>query len=199
MKIVGFAGKAGSGKDTLADFLQEIDPSLSRYAFAQPIKDMLLAGLGLAPSEYDDRSKKEAVIPGLGFSYRRAAQTLGTEWGRSLNADLWLELAKQEAESLSNARGKGLIITDVRFPNEAQWIRSAGGTVVHVIRPEAVTPDNPGHASEAGLTVEAADWTIFNDQDLAALEASAEMIYENLIRCSFIYETCNEPSRRKLS
>ena len=81
--LIGLTGRARVGKDTAASFLAN-DYLLKRYAFAQPIKDAAEA-MGFARSVYDNDDMKERVIQGLGVSYRRILQTLGTEWGRSLN------------------------------------------------------------------------------------------------------------------
>ncbi len=77
MLLIGFAGPAGSGKDTGADYLAE-KYSLERASFAQPLKAMLTT-IGIV--EPPSREAKEAEMPEWGFSYRQAAQKLGTEWG----------------------------------------------------------------------------------------------------------------------
>ena len=60
-----------------------------------------------------------------------------------------------------------LAITDVRYPNEAERIRSLGGVVWEVVRPGVVSD---GHASEQPLPAELVDWQIVNDGDLDTLK-----------------------------
>ena len=63
-------------------------------------------------------------------------QTLGTEWGRELvHPHLWILLANERLKVLRGA-GIGMLISDVRFQNEADWIRSEGGIVLEIRRPE---------------------------------------------------------------
>lgn len=160
--LVGLAGPAGVGKDTTANILEE---PRYHYAFARPLKAMLSAIELYEPR----RADKEKLIPGLGFSYRQAAQTLGTEWGRALHPELWLELAKREWEKRGDGETrwakKGdtfMVLTDVRFENEAQWIRE-NGTVVHIYgRQTTIEGQAAAHASETGLAVWPEDYRLDN-------------------------------------
>jgi len=160
--LIGLTGPAGVGKDTVAYILKAIY-SVETYAFAKPIKDMLKA-IGI--TEPADRKDKELVRPEWGFSYRRAAQLLGTEWGRELNPELWLNLAKIHIKSES----KRLCITDVRFENEASLIRSSGGTIWHMTgRQSSIHDANKAHQSEAGIAIHKNDHIIVNDGSLIQL------------------------------
>lgn len=73
------------------------------------------------------------------------------------------------------------IITDTRFPNEAQAIKDAGGLVIRVDRP-GVKPIND-HPSEVGLDNWKFDYKIANVSDLKALTGTVEMILvkENIL------------------
>lgn len=167
MKVIGFCGPAGSGKDTCGAFLIE-NYGFQRLSFAAPIYDMLeIMGMG-RPKTQDE---KEAIIDDLGCSWRHMAQTLGTEWGRALvHQDLWIILAKRKV--LANP-DKNYVITDVRFENEAAMIREVGGLVVHLTgRKAEMTAATQGHASEGGLQRDYRDEFITNGgsmQDLHEL------------------------------
>ena len=148
MKIIGLTGLAGSGKDTVRSYLQE-QHAFAGMAFADPIRSMLAALLrevGASEDWMTDRLLKEGTIPALGTSYRHLAQTLGTEWGRSVNPEFWLRIAQARLEVMREAGVKCVVISDVRFLNEAHWISSEGGQVWRIDRPqaEAVRP----HQSE---------------------------------------------------
>lgn len=154
--LIGFTGPAGVGKDEAARRLNLLLPHYDTYAFAKPIK-AALAALGF--QEPTTREEKESVIPDLGSSYRRLAQTLGTEWGRNcIRSDFWLWQAQQRA-----AKQPNLLITDVRFENEAAWIREVGGLMVHVYgRETTVARQEAQHASEAGVTIRAGAYMLPN-------------------------------------
>jgi hypothetical protein len=88
-------------------------------------------------------------------------QTLGTEWGRGLiHPDLWLLIAEKEVEAI-HASGYHAAITDVRFENDAKFIREHGGVVWHIKR-DSVTPVN-AHVSEQGITFVKGDVLIDNN------------------------------------
>lgn len=177
MKLIGIHGKAGAGKDTIGDYLAERHGFMS-FGFANPIKCMIDTAFG--PIRWNDRKEKEAPLPGIGKSPRQLAQTLGTEWGRQLvHPDIWVILMEQtvfevqRAEWADGAGVRGVVITDVRFENEATWIRSRGGEVWHVRRDTAGVTDHP---SENGIDVRDGDRVILNRGTIAELHASVERL-----------------------
>lgn len=163
--LIGIAGRARSGKDTVANFIIAAIGGY-RYSFADPIRAML-APLGVNMSDPYWQARKEELIPALGVSPRRMMQTLGTEWGRQLiNPDLWLIMAHQRL--LQN--GPGMVIPDVRFDNEAAWIRKHGGRIIHVFRPDTKAVE--AHASEDGIEMQDTDVRLFNSGTLEELQLS---------------------------
>jgi hypothetical protein len=156
--LVGICGAAGCGKDTLAEMLS-ITEGYTIYRMADPIKRGLEKMFDLHRSVWDDRRNKEAVIEDINASPRELAQTLGTEWGRlCINPDLWVILADREFNEV-----KRMIVPDIRFNNEAEWIARKGGTLIHIVRPgQAFIPEND-HASEAGIHRDLINHTIYND------------------------------------
>lgn len=161
--LIGLTGYAGTGKDTVRAILQA-QHGFTGLAFADPIRAMLrelLTSNGISDACMDDRALKEAVIPLLGVSYRQLAQTLGTEWGRSLRSDFWLRVAGAYMADLEDAGHTHFVISDVRFANEAAWVRQRGGLIWRVQRAQAPAV-NP-HISESGVDQIKPDWTIHND------------------------------------
>jgi hypothetical protein len=69
-----------------------------------------------------------------GLTPRYALQTLGTEWGRALRDDVWVQYGIHRAQNLG---ADFAVISDCRFPNEAALIREAGGEVWRIFRPGA--------------------------------------------------------------
>jgi hypothetical protein len=174
--IVGLTGLAGSGKDTAAQYLTEAlrarAHTVDTIAFADPIRQML-AALGVSHADMADRDRKERPIEGFnGASYRHMAQTLGTEWGRQcMGQSFWLARAQARLDRASEV-GKApdfLIITDLRFLNEVNWVLAKGGVVVRVQR--ANTQATRPHESEVQLANYAAQHTLANDADLINLRS----------------------------
>ena len=104
----------------------------------------------------------------VGFiSPRRAYQLVGTEWGRSIKDTIWLDIA---TENIS----KGTIVTDVRFPNERDWLDSLGGKLIHVDRGGYTRTGETSHSSEAGLEIKGDDWVLYNKGSLEDLRENVE-------------------------
>lgn len=166
MNIIGLCGAAGSGKNTVGELICGLSDA-TQIAFADPIYDAVSAITGLSRGQLSDRTIKEEPIDWLGRSPRELLQTLGTEWGRdSVHKEIWVRRAMRRAE----AAGGLVVITDVRFDNEAQAIHDAGGEVWEVRRRGAGIPGN--HASEAGVSDHLIDLRIDNHGTIGGLAAA---------------------------
>lgn len=169
-RLIGLCGYAGSGKDTVRDLLEA--RGFSGFAFADPIRAMLRALLesnGICSGYMDERALKEAVIPSLDVSYRHMAQTLGTEWGRGcLRDDFWLRIAGAHmADAVYFAGAERFVVSDVRFLNEAEWVKQRGGVLWYVERTSAVPVR--AHLSESEIARLTVDRVIPNNGTLAEL------------------------------
>lgn len=180
--LIGLHGLARSGKDTTAAYIAAHYAFLT-YALASPLKAALAEMFNLTQAQIEG-DQKEVLLPSIGKSPRQLMQLLGTEFGRHLvHDDLWLILAQQNIANLldlSSAWAGGVVISDVRFENEAAWVRAQGGVVVHIYRPE-VCGVNP-HSSEAGIAVHDNDFNIRNDADLQHLYAQVDHLLVILLR-----------------
>ena len=180
--IIGITGRAGAGKDTVADILKRTYP-VATWAFAFPIKRMLNTILDVSIDAWKDREWKEAVLPSIGYSPRKLAQTLGTEWGReALDENFWVRIAMAEAENFRfDYPTWDLAITDCRFENEADAIRARGGVIWHVVRPGDADATKSEHSSEAGVKIRLEfDMVIVNNAGLPELEQAVFKAYEKL-------------------
>ncbi len=167
--LIGLCGPAGAGKDTVAKHMANC--GFTRYTMAMPLKRGLEAMLGIDLDTWDDRVRKEAVIPWLGKSPRQVAQTLGTEWGRQhVHPDLWVMLMLRQWDEVRQSRSPRMVVTDVRFDNEAQTIINSGGTVWRVER-ESVAPVS-AHVSEKGISPALIEGVVKNTGSLDQLEVN---------------------------
>lgn len=167
--IVGFTGLAGSGKDTAGAVLTS-RLGFTRFAFADPVKAALSAMFYWPPEQWSDRKWKESNFPGKDYSPRFLAQTLGTEWGRrTVDNNFWIDITESRIRSLGAQR---VVITDVRFDNEARWIQRLGGWVIEIARPGAPAVNN--HVSEEGVNPALIDFTLLNHGPKENFEAQIE-------------------------
>lgn len=180
--IIGLHGLARTGKDTAARYLAAHYALLS-YAFADPLKAAIMQMFNLT-AEHIEGALKEEPLPSIGKSPRQLMQLLGTDWGRDMvHRELWLLLAEQNLHNLAELNqdsALGAILRDVRFENEASWVRSKGGVIVHIHRPTAQAVAT--HASESGIAVHDNDFVIHNDEDLPHLYKQLDRLMALLMR-----------------
>lgn len=187
MKLIGICGPARSGKDTSADFLVE-NYGFRQQAFADPLRDALSAMLGLSQVDFTDNKEIDLML--VGRSPRYLMQTLGTEWGRDMvNPSIWTRLAS--ARLLQAGRAM-TVFSDVRFENEAAWIRGCGGKVLFLERPSA--PAVRKHSSESVAIPCPGDYTICNDGSLADLYKSLMRIMAAVGVAPLHYDIADKPS-----
>lgn len=138
--IIGVVGFIGSGKGTAADILVE-KHGFVKLSFADAVKDATAAIFGWqrsllegdTPESREFRETKDewwSAKFGRDFTPRLALQLMGTEAGRDVfHDDVWVLALERKAEMYQN-----VVIADVRFPNEMEWMRSKGGFAVRVSR-----------------------------------------------------------------
>ena len=202
MALIGLAGLAGTGKDTIADWW--IDDHLAlRAAFANPLKYGLAFSLGLPIELFFDRDRKEQPVDWLGKSPRELMQLFGTEWGRThLGEDIWIRVADRMRGGVMDApefaHVPALVYTDVRMENEADWIREQGGWIVHVVRP-GVDPA-AHHASESGVQLKPGDVVIRNVSTLEHLRQVADAVFRSIVETeAFLAEVDDEPTTEEVT
>lgn len=190
--IVGFSGRARSGKDTAADYLVE-HFGFTKLAFADPLKQGVNTMLGL-PSRVPDEHK-DRPLPFLPeVTLRQVYQKIGTEGARSLHPDFWVALlVRRMKEILENEGVFQFVISDVRFENEADLIRSLDGMLIRVEREEAKPPRSPWwkfwevdeHISESGLTPCCTDLVVANNGTLEEFEGKIHRIAMDELNLAF--------------
>lgn len=189
VKLIGITGKAGAGKDTIADYLYNTYKDYYYEPFAWGLKQAAKAAFCLEDANVTDRELKEQVNEFWGVSPRSILQFMGTEFFRDnaqkllpgIGSDFWikrmygrLEGLLAEEDSGAYEPGDTIIIPDLRFQNEYDFIRKNGGIVIHVKRPEATGEVGiTGHASEAGFIFtsypKGENYEVINDGTIADL------------------------------
>ena len=109
----------------------------------------------------------EALDLGAPRSARQIMQWWGTEYRRHTSPGYWLN-ALQDRIAFEQYEHDLIVITDVRFADEAQLVRDAGGQIWQVIRPGF--GDGPArHVSETAGTEFAPTVVIYNSGSLGDL------------------------------
>lgn len=154
--IIGFSGAISSGKDTAALIAQHAYPGMKfkRVSFADALKQAYSVMTGIAWQ--NTKEFKESMCPVFKVSRREVLQRMGTNALRNnFDKDIWINIVKHKY-------GEGnLIISDVRFDNEAQWIRDSGGVVIQIERTDGAEKSIYAyHESENGVK---GDFVVKND------------------------------------
>lgn len=138
--LIGIVGFINAGKGTVGDILEQ--KGFLKDSFAKPLKDAcaIIFGWPRELLEGDTEvSRKWREEPdafwtekfGYTFKPRMALQLMGTEAGRNVfHKDIWV------ASLLNRAKGRDVVVTDVRFQNEIKYIQNSGGFVIRVKRGE---------------------------------------------------------------
>jgi hypothetical protein len=182
-KLIGLTGHMQAGKDSIGKILVE-EHGFQRFAFADQLKSMALALNPLVPcEEWVFQSKYvglAAYVREWGWErakgnpeVRRFLQVLGTEGVREhIGEDAWVQALETKLDAAGWEVFEGqhedfdVVVTDARFPNEADWVHELGGQVWRVVRPGHA---GDGHASEALVDGLPADFEIANDGTLEQL------------------------------
>jgi hypothetical protein len=165
MILLGLTGRAGSGKDTVADYLAK-RYDVTRLSFAAPLKMLACKWFGFSDEQVNTLEGKETPDPrwcgpdGKPRTPREVLQLIGTEGFRAVDPDFWLKIARRSVEECAACSDEGVAFTDLRFPNEAAMIRSLGGYVVRVIKEGGTGTTHVAHASETLLDSIVADFVM---------------------------------------
>lgn len=168
--IIGLSGYAQSGKDSVAEILVN-QYGYTRVAFADPIRELLYE---MNPTVKDGGYRVQGVVDGYGWDVAKTAfpevrtllQNLGVGARKIFGEDFWVD------QALRNVTADGdYVITDVRFPNEANFIRDYEGSQIWRIKRPNVEAVNL-HVSETAMDGEKVDQIFLNNgtlEDLAVL------------------------------
>jgi hypothetical protein len=166
--IIGLCGAAGSGKDTAAAHLVSVH-GFEALAFADPINDMLALALdnyGIDHAVLHDRALKEQPLAGVPGqpSPRELKQRLGDAF-RGVDPDWFAHDLAHRAGLHDLPRSAPvhdrIVITDVRYPNEAALVRRLGGVLIHLQRDSAAPVR--AHTSEEWAGLLDADISLVNN------------------------------------
>ena len=140
--IIGVTGFIGSGKDAIADYLCTFH-GFKRISFAASLKDAVAQVFGWDREMLEGTTKKsrewrEQVDPWWAerlnmpkLTPRWILQQWGTEVCRkNFHSDIWVASVENKLRQTQD----DIVITDCRFANEVDAIKSAGGITMRVQR-----------------------------------------------------------------
>lgn len=184
--IVGLAGKARSGKDTVADYLASLlgGYDFLKTGFADELKKQVMRHFCLSFDQlYGSKKEKpdtryKRMDKNSFWTPREIMQKYG-EFMRSIDSEYWVNILFRSAEE----RGySNILITDVRYKNEAHACKERGGHLVKVVRDGADRIADSSHISENDLDdYEDFDFVIDNNGGLDDLKENTKKL-ANIIK-----------------
>lgn len=128
------------------------------HAFADKLKLCASIILGEDKDAFEVESEKNSKTrlhitdqEGKLITNRKFLQLFGTEVGRAIDPNLWVKsLLADYREAVFSAEINHIpdwIVTDVRFPNEAEAIKAEGGILIRVNRDTSVVDDHPSETA----------------------------------------------------
>jgi hypothetical protein len=186
MILIGISGKRGTGKDSLASILRNKYGFLN-LPFAEELKSAVREEFRLT-RDHTDGWLKETPLPTYpGFTPREIMIRYG-QFFRQFDKNWWVEKVFDKMQQIKTLKSYGdemrVSISDVRFINEAQYIKKQGGILVRLERkPELnIYKGVVDDISETDLDLyDNFDYTIDSDHNisLSDLEVAADMIVAN--------------------
>lgn len=180
--IIGLGYQARVGKGEVAKWLKDTHGFIE-VAFAGALKAACRSIFGLTHSQLygDDKDRKDSFWDD---TPRNILQLVGTECLRKgYRDDVWVKALERKIVDHPMAHRESYVISDCRFQNEAVAIKSWGGKLVRIIRPDAPQIATGSHASELALQGWGDwDYTLINNLTLDDLHAKVDIMLEGFRR-----------------
>jgi hypothetical protein len=200
--ILVICGLKGSGKDTIGDYLIQ-NYNFKRFHFGDALKDVCSILFGWTRKLLEGDTKESRIFretediwwsKKLGFKItpRIAFQKIGTDVIRKhFHMDIWTLIIERRISEFQNKHNtQNIVITDCRFQNEIQMVRSYGAKLISVYRnlPEWFIPYKKGeisapenvHVSEYDWIRTEFDFEIKNEGTYKNLYETIELYYQSL-------------------
>lgn len=184
MYKIAIVGKANSGKDTIAKLfgrrLKETK-HVGRFrsmAFADPIKEIIRVMFPSIPRKhlYGSSKYRSEVIPGafkdgVPLTIRQLLIDIGTSLGRGYSDSIWLDNFDNRLDHPNRyQRHSPVIVTDTRFRNEFDHLKSKGFKMVKVIRDSYLVSNHISETEQDSIKNGEFDIIINNNGSLADLK-----------------------------
>lgn len=184
-KLIGIVGPIGSGKTFTGEYLCN-DHGYVQYAIAEPLKAMARV---LGFDKVDGTQKEKLQIhPEWGISTREFLQKFGTEVCRdflpkvlpdmNLKPSIWLKMF----DTYWDSQPGNVVVSDVRFADEAESIRAKGGLLIRLVRVDGCFNEEKTHVTESESMKIVCDLEVKN----CGTEFFIDTLIEKLKRVDFL-------------
>jgi len=130
--LIGICGKLGVGKDYITTnyiipLLEQKREQFLQLAFADQIKVNVMSKMNVPYREvYETKTKETRIL----------LQEEGTRIRNEVSPTIWIDYLHNWIEVFRNRGIAHFIISDVRFKNELEYIKSNGGILIKIVAPQ---------------------------------------------------------------
>ena len=194
--LIGFTGKAESGKNSASVCAEELIKSsgysLYSLAFADSVKELAAKVFNVPHHKFI--VNKHQICEKWGMTYRELLQLFGTDFARDMiHPDFWVKKFDERFKELSSNGTNIVLVTDVRFNNEAEYIINKGGAIISIERPvpNKLNTAAQSHKSEIPIADTYIFKTIQNDGNLTHLCKAVEFALKPILLSNFLDRDTN--------
>lgn len=171
MQLIALSGGKGHGKDTFAKVLVEEMEKAGMlgvtHSFAYSMKRGLAEIFGADVWAFHNHLMKEMPLQGVSFTPREvmmwANDAFKTKFGRAVFLQPAIGHYARWQRTPELSKPDAVIFTDLRFLEEASWVKHEMGFIVEVLNPAKAENEAPvAHESEAKQCRSMVDHTVFN-------------------------------------
>jgi len=178
--IIAFGHQKQVGKDTAVNTIYREYDNVIKYSLAGPLYEIcgLLNREFYSKNYYDANPEKKSIPMSNGKTPRQFLIEVGQKMKEVCGRDCWVNLAIDTAEKI---KPKHLLISDVRYREEAEKLKNEGAIFVKVVRPDLEHTSD--EADDDLLDWDGWDHTLVNDGSRDLLETRALLLYERVRLC----------------
>lgn len=142
--LIAFTGLKGSGKSTAAELIAD-HYDYRVVSFADKVREIAAKLFGFDLAKLKDPDYKEEYVEELGKTRREVLQWVGMTMRDTYGADFWIRKMEENIREANNRwPHRNYVIDDVRFPNEAEWVKQQGGVVCGIVDTNIMHEDEMG-------------------------------------------------------
>ena len=186
-KLIGLHGLKESGKSTFASLLISLcNKRVHVLNFAKPMKEMLVNYFYLTEDQCCGEEKNTEIIwqkqKGLPYTAREFMQFFATDICRDqIDKQIWIKLLLLNNKKLLSDTDNLIVIDDVRFENEVEFLKSKGACLIKLDRSDYFH-ENDNHESEKGLSDDLFDHVFYSGGTLLEYQKRIIKFYKDELK-----------------
>lgn len=183
MYKIALLGKANTGKNTTALLINSHLPGYGKLiAFADPIKEIVRTMFPklskhwlYGPSKFRNKIIEGAFdSEGNPLTIRKALLEIGTKVGRGYKDSMWLDVFNHRFEKQVKKKTGSVIVTDVRFRNEFDFLLDKGFIIIRINRESDTKINHISETNQDQIRDDELHYVLDNNKELFHLKETIE-------------------------